>query len=251
MPVPEKTEGPGSMGRKRMACWPVVGEACDARARKDSRAGYQGHKRLASPQTPQGLLQGKHAIPVPEKTEVPVCRDANTADLLSGKHAMCGRHGFSVPIISLITFSRVEQEQNLCRGTCVCAAEIHLGCKNALYLLIGVWAKLAIGSEMAFGLQMGSELALWLQIGVLAANWQSAANWRLGCKRAANWHSGCKLAFGLQTGNRQRIGVSTANLQRIGVWAANRQRTGVLAANWRLDCKLANGSELAFGLQIS
>ena len=93
-------------------------------------------------------------------------------------------------------------------------------------------------------------IAARTHIDVLAANWQSAANWRLGCKRAANWRFGCKLAFGLQTGNRQRTGVLAANLQRIGVWAANRQRTGVLAANWRLGCKPAIGSELAFWLQI-
>ena len=41
---------------------------------------------------------------------------------------------------------------------------------------------------------------------------------------------GCCNGFGLQTGNRLRI----------GVWAAN----------WRLGCKLAFGSEMAFGLPI-
>ena len=35
---------------------PVVGEACDARARKDRRAGLQGRKVIAAPQTPQSLL---------------------------------------------------------------------------------------------------------------------------------------------------------------------------------------------------
>ena len=216
-PCPKRREG--RLAGTQMTCvcanttGPVGGAACDARARKDRKAGQQGRKQIAAPQTPQGLY--------------------------SGKHALCGRHGLTAPIISLNTFSRYEQGHNLCWDTCVCDAEMRLGCKHALNLLIGVWAanwerigvlaanwrsgcKLAIGSELAFGLLTGSELAFWLQIGVWAAN-----------------------------RNRQRAGVLAANLQRIGVLAANLQRTGVLAANWRLGCKPAIGSELAFGLQMS
>ena len=35
---------------------PAVGEACDARARKERRAGLQGRNVIAAPQTPQSLL---------------------------------------------------------------------------------------------------------------------------------------------------------------------------------------------------
>ena len=41
MSIPENTAGP------------VVGEACNARARKDRRAGLQGRKWIAAPQIPQ------------------------------------------------------------------------------------------------------------------------------------------------------------------------------------------------------
>ena len=167
------------------------------------------------------------------------CGTANTAGPVLGEACVVRQTWPYSPNNSLNTFSRYEQGHNLCWDTCVCDAEMRLGCKHALNLLIGVWAanwerigvlaanwrsgcKLAIGSELAFGLLTGSELAFWLQIGVWAAN-----------------------------RNRQRAGVLAANLQRIGVLAANLQRTGVLAANWRLGCKPAIGSELAFGLQMS
>ena len=76
MPVPEKTEGrfagtQTNCGPANTA-GPAVGEACDARARKNRRAGEQGRKRIAAPQTPQGLLSGKHAMSVSENTEGPV-----------------------------------------------------------------------------------------------------------------------------------------------------------------------------------
>ena len=35
---------------------PAVGEACDACARKDRRAGLQGRKVIAAQQTPQSLM---------------------------------------------------------------------------------------------------------------------------------------------------------------------------------------------------
>ena len=41
----------------------AVGEACDARARKNHMAGLQGRKRLSCSQTPQGVLSGVHAMP--------------------------------------------------------------------------------------------------------------------------------------------------------------------------------------------
>ena len=123
MPVPEKTEGPVSRDANKLrqrkhgrsCCWvsmrcpclkrpkgrlagtqtncgtantagPFVEEACDARARKERRAGLQGRKRLAWPQTPQGQLSGKHAMPVPEK---PVCRDANELRHRTHRRACC------------------------------------------------------------------------------------------------------------------------------------------------------------------
>ena len=47
MSIPEDTAGP------------AVGEACNARARTDRRAGLRGRKGIAAPQTPQSLLSGK------------------------------------------------------------------------------------------------------------------------------------------------------------------------------------------------
>ncbi len=60
---------------------PAVGDACDALARKERSADLQGRNRLASTQALPGLLSGKHAMPVPEKTGGPVSRDANDLHL--------------------------------------------------------------------------------------------------------------------------------------------------------------------------
>ena len=67
----------------------LSGVACDARARKDRRACWQGRKRLAATQTPQGLLSGKQAMPVPEKTEGPVSSDVNDLRLRKHRRACC------------------------------------------------------------------------------------------------------------------------------------------------------------------
>ena len=88
MPVPEKTEVP------------VSRDANELRPTKHRRACCRGSMRCECPKRPKGRLAGtqrscgpantarpvfgKHAMPVPEKTEVPVSRDAN--ELRSRKH---------------------------------------------------------------------------------------------------------------------------------------------------------------------
>ena len=93
MLMPEKTEGPVCRDlidlRLRKHRRAAVGEACDVRARKDRRAGLQGRNRLASPQTSQCLLSGKHAMPVPEKIKGPVRRDANELGPRKLRRACC------------------------------------------------------------------------------------------------------------------------------------------------------------------
>ena len=68
---------------------PAAREACDARARKDRRAGWQERNRVAYPQTPQGRLPGKHVMPVPEKTEGPVSRDAKELRPRTHRRSCC------------------------------------------------------------------------------------------------------------------------------------------------------------------
>ena len=128
MPVPEKTEGPvsrdtinlrprkrhraccrGSMrcpfpkrpkGREagtQMTCGPAntagpaVGEACDARARKDRRAGWQGRKRIAAPQNRRACCRGSMRCPCPKRPKGRLagtqtnCGSANTAGPVVGE----------------------------------------------------------------------------------------------------------------------------------------------------------------------
>ena len=94
MPVSEMTEGP------------VSRDANQFRPRKHSRACCRESMRCPCPKRPKGLLAetqmncrlantsgpvvGEHAMPVPEKTEGPVCKDA--IDLRPRKHRRaCGR----------------------------------------------------------------------------------------------------------------------------------------------------------------
>ena len=75
---------------------PAVWDACNASAQKGRRAGKQGRKGVAAPQTQRILLSGTHAMPVPEKTEVPVSRDAK--ELRPRKHSgSCCRGSMRCP----------------------------------------------------------------------------------------------------------------------------------------------------------
>ena len=67
----------------------AVMEACDVRPSKDRRACWQGRKRIACPQTPQGQLLGEHTMPVPKKTEGPVSRDENELRQRKHRRACC------------------------------------------------------------------------------------------------------------------------------------------------------------------
>ena len=74
MPVPEQREGPISRDTNELRLSKHSGACCRGSMRCQCPKRPKG--RTAEAQTPQGLLSGKHAMPVPEKNEGPVCRDA-------------------------------------------------------------------------------------------------------------------------------------------------------------------------------
>ena len=135
--VPEKSEGPVGRDAKDLrpanTAGPAVGEASDARVRKDRRASLQGRKRLACRKHRRACCRGSKRCPCPKRPKGQFAGTQTTCVPQTPQGLLGLGLGF---------------------GLAVCAAEMRLGCKNALNLLIGVSA------------------ANGQRIGVLAANWR-------------------------------------------------------------------------------
>ena len=183
-------------GRKRLASGKHRRACCRGSKRcpcpKRPKGQFAGTQTTCVPQTPQGLLSGKQAMPVSEKTEGPVCRDAN--DLRAANTAGPAGVRVRVWVSSLRCWNAFGLQK------CVKSANWRFGCKWAANWRSG--CKLALGLQTRNRQRTGVWAANGQRIGVLAANCrlgskpQSAASWRFGFKFAANWRSGCKLAFG-------------------------------------------------------
>ena len=190
--------GPSNFFGPHIACFPgnkncgVCGAATPLCPCEQALRTFWGRALHASPTEALRCLRGCNSIASLPTGPPNLSGRASHASLAAGPAVFAGQHLYD---------------------TCVRAAEMRLGCENALSIQIGVWA--ANWQSQLIGVWAANGQ----RIGVLAANWRLgckfAANWHLGCKNilvALSWRSGCKLAFGLQI--------------------------GVGAAKWRFDCKL-------------